>query len=661
MESWKVISLTLAALLSMATTSFGVASSSFLTPADQSRLVGIFQSALSTAADGATLHHSVKGLRALGAEVSDPGAVCLKIAADLDAGSLESIYYAATAGSALGCAPSVDGEMIASAISAPSSVTAMFHAVGAASALGLEIDAAAASSALAALIKKDDGVLAMGYSFHIAAAAGGDELQRFYDNIEDVMEQADEVDGRFSQFEGGLFTSAVIVDGAFKLAQAAAAASVAPPQKVVQIANYFVSRKNVHHIKSAAWMVTVIKTLNTNGFHRPVVVSRSSAVSIPTSAKKVVVSVTDLMGGPIAGIDVVADSLAKKGDSAPILSKVPLIPISADGALFELDFSSAGKEANRGFFLLTISASLTPAAAPTPKSAEDGAPEVAAPVAPVPLIGNVGAQVEITVITEVSVENVEIGIADRDQSVAPKTTRVQYPNKVPTMLEVDSHQKVIMKFSLKDVNDASSSAIQVHQAFVRLSSGGRDVFFVADVEPGTGLYKFDMDVGASAKDFSSQSGKYSMCLVVGDALIANPVAWEMVDMQLTFQGEPAPASSHEKQYDAKPEIVHMFREPEKRPPATVSYAFTALVLLPLLILLLAWKIIGVNLDGISQRNPLHVVVFHVSLASVFGLMYLYWTRLDMFVTLEILAGLSVVLFLSGNRLLAAIAAARKAK
>ena len=56
-----------------------------------------------------------------------------------------------------------------------------------------------------------------------------------------------------------------------------------------------------------------------------------------------------------------------------------------------------------------------------------------------------------------------------------------------------------------------------------------------------------------------------------------------------------------------------------------------------------------------------MVVFHLSLASVFGLMYLYWTRLDMFVTLEILAALSVVLFLSGNRLLAAIAAARKAK
>ena len=52
------------------------------------------------------------------------------------------------------------------------------------------------------------------------------------------------------------------------------------------------------------------------------VVRRSSPVSIPTSAKKVVVSVSDLMGGAIGGLDVVADSLTKKGDSAPVLQKV---------------------------------------------------------------------------------------------------------------------------------------------------------------------------------------------------------------------------------------------------------------------------------------------------------------------------------------------------
>jgi len=649
MNCYKMISVTLMALLSLTTTSSGVASSSYLTSSDQSRLVGIFQSAISSATDGATLHHAVKGLRSLGADVADAGAVCDKIAAGIDE-SLESIFYASTTGAALGCAPTVDSEAVTSALSAPSSVTAMYHAVGAASALGLDIDAAAAASSLSGLLKKDDGILAMGYSFHIAASIGGD-VQRFYENIEDVIEQADQVDGLFLQFEGGLYTSAVVVDGAFKLAQAAGSDSVAPAEKIVQMANYFLSRKNVHHIKSASWMVSVIKTLNSNGFIRPIVVRRSSPVSIPTSAKKVVVSVTDLMGGPIEGVQVVADSLAKKGDSIPVLTKTALTPLSAE--LFELDFSSGG-EANRGFYLLTISASLPPPAA----AEEEGAP---APTEPIPLIGNVGAQVELTVITEVSVENVEIGIADRDQSVAPKTTRVQYPNKVPTMLEVDSHQKVIMKFALKDVNDATGAALQVHQAFVRLSSAGRDTFFVADVEPGTGLYKFDMDVGASAKEFSSVSGKYSMYLVVGDALIANPIAWEMVEMQLTFQGEPAPAASHAAQYEAKPEIIHMFREPEKRPPATVSYAFTVLAVLPLLVLVVAWKLLGVNADGISLRNPLHVVAFHATLGGVLTLMYLYWTTLDMFCTLEILAVLGVVLFLSGNRLLSSIAAARKAK
>merc|ERR1712142_280563 len=174
MNSVNMISLTLVALISMATTSFGgVASNSFLTASDQSRLVGIFQGALSSATDGATLHHGVKGLRALGADVADAGAVCGKLAGSLDASNLESVYYVASAGSILGCPPSVDAGMITAAISSPSSVTAMFHAVGAASALGLEIDAATALASLSALLKKDDGILAMGYSFHIASAVGG--------------------------------------------------------------------------------------------------------------------------------------------------------------------------------------------------------------------------------------------------------------------------------------------------------------------------------------------------------------------------------------------------------------------------------------------------------------------------------------------------------
>jgi oligosaccharyltransferase complex subunit delta (ribophorin II) len=43
----------------------------------------------------------------------------------------------------------------------------------------------------------------LGYSFHIAAHLGTDGTFAF-DRIEDAIVQADEVDSRFLQFEGGL-------------------------------------------------------------------------------------------------------------------------------------------------------------------------------------------------------------------------------------------------------------------------------------------------------------------------------------------------------------------------------------------------------------------------------------------------------------------------
>lgn len=43
----------------------------------------------------------------------------------------------------------------------------------------------------------------LGYLFHAGAALGGD-VSFVFNHIEDAIVQADEVDGRFLQFEGGL-------------------------------------------------------------------------------------------------------------------------------------------------------------------------------------------------------------------------------------------------------------------------------------------------------------------------------------------------------------------------------------------------------------------------------------------------------------------------
>ena len=42
------------------------------------------------------------------------------------------------------------------------------------------------------------------------------------------------------------------------------------------------------------------------------------------------------------------------------------------------------------------------------------------------------------------------------------------------------------------------------------------------------LFVTFQDVGAKSKDFNNLSGKYTMELIVGDAVIENPITWLMV-------------------------------------------------------------------------------------------------------------------------------------
>merc|ERR1719423_377959 len=126
---------------------------------------------------------------------------------------------------------------------------------------------------------------------------------------------------------------------------------------------------------------------------------------------------------------------------------------------------------------------------------------------------------------------------------------------------------------------ASGEAVEVHQAFVSLinAQSGAEIVFVAEASGVDPLYSFELDLSAKSKDFSGVSGKYSMRLTVGDATIANPIAWDLADVKLEFPAEQA-GSTEQVSQGPKPEIAHMFREPEKRPPAVVSNAFTILCL-----------------------------------------------------------------------------------
>lgn len=175
------------------------------------------------------------------------------------------------------------------------------------------------------------------------------------------------------------------------------------------------------------------------------------------------------------------------------------------------------------------------------------------------LVGNAGALVEVKVLTRISIEETEIGTADADQSTAAKLKKITYPQKLDSVLEADSHQKLLLKFVLRDTQ--SKELVTVHQAFVRLThqESHQEIFFVAEPDVND-AYRFDLDLAAKAKDFLHLSGRYSMDLIVGDAVIENPTVYQVAELQLSFASSSGPAKTPKtaEMYLVKPEIKVLF-------------------------------------------------------------------------------------------------------
>jgi oligosaccharyltransferase complex subunit delta (ribophorin II) len=68
---------------------------------------------------------------------------------------------------------------------------------------------------LQTILKKDDSLSSLGHAFYIASELGTHGAFAF-NRVEDAIVQADEVDGKMLQFEGGLSITALLINGIFK-------------------------------------------------------------------------------------------------------------------------------------------------------------------------------------------------------------------------------------------------------------------------------------------------------------------------------------------------------------------------------------------------------------------------------------------------------------
>lgn len=663
----------------------------YLTMADKSRLKKILESGL-TSDDVTTLYNSVVGYKFLEEtlpnqqEFSKRFVKLLKIKENV---TLEEAYYAVHVARVIGFYEELPvpllatfKQMFSSAIEKDgSTMMELYHAVSGLHTTAEKLsrdDVDKVAKAVQSMLRKDDNLLNLGCAFHIAPYLGTNGAFAF-DQIEDAIVQADEVDGQYLQFEGGVYGTSFLVNGIFKLSNTLKKKPPLTSQQIVKLANYLLSRRSVQRPKGAMALLSALTTLTGNDFEKPICVTLANeGVSISAHQPMVTVKVCDILGNPVSGMSkVIANSITRIGDDAAILSNRGLKPSPTDKTLFTMNLMEAKPE--RGFYKISVTA------------------------------GPVTNDVTVKVLCEVVVDYLEIGTGDADQTTQPKLTRVVYPEKLNQRIEADSQQKLVMRFMLKD--GINKEPMRTHQAFVRLSSAidskdgvkiGREIIFVA--EPDTShLYKFDMPVGSAGVNFDHQSGDYNVELIVGDAILTNPFQWTVATVNLKFP-EPTPsltssssssstssssssssssstsssaspsssssasssastsASGVDKTvsykresntYATKPEIQHMFREPEKRPPAFVSNLFTGLCLAPVLLLFILWARLGVNISNFPLS--LSAITFHLGLGSIFVLFGIFWLQLNIFVTLRYLLGLGVVTFLAGNKMLSRIA------
>lgn len=598
-------------------------------------------------ADLASAFYSVSGLKALNKEVNDVDSFCQVATKNVKQDDAESVYQFSEVVKHLKCKNipnlSLNGLINddTDSISFGRVITAMVN-------LGNQIDVTTIKKFVDVAKDVDTPVSAAAAFYAVSLLPKSQEVKTIVSMVEDIVAQADEIGGESLQFEGGLSVTSDVIKGIVALSDQQGS-PLMKDEQVLKFANYFVNRKYVSTLKEIHHLLSALSALVTGKHQTPVVVSVFKSSLITKDNPVLKVRVTNLLDQTIPETDVTAKSFTTADESVTLFDNKALTKTGEKDDFIVIDGDVA-----RGY-IAAHSFSLDVMAARPSRGMYKCNVQVGVKNKKKFLLGGTFS-LGVKVLARIMVEDVEVGVGDKDQAVLSKTTKLAYPDKLSKLLDADFHQKVVMTFNLKDLNDGS--LVNVHQTFVRLTNEEtqQEIFFVAEPDSNN-HYKFTLDVSSTGKDsFNNLSGKYKMALVIGDATMQVPISWTLGDITLTFSGKATASKRQQRLAKPKPVIEHMFRIPEKRPAKVVSTAFTALVLSPLLVMFAMWAKIGANLSNFHFSLP--TLLFHVGLVGIFVLYYMFWTQYNMFHTLKLLVVIGGVTFLGGNKMLADMAAAK---
>uniref|UniRef100_A0A1L8EBK6 Dolichyl-diphosphooligosaccharide--protein glycosyltransferase subunit 2 n=1 Tax=Haematobia irritans TaxID=7368 RepID=A0A1L8EBK6_HAEIR len=631
------LSLAVTIVLSITSTSWAARTvDSHLSTADLQRFQAVFSSAFSSN-DLQSIYYATLNIEPTKSEEKKD--LCQKLSKfhqESKLNEFEKDFYLVGISKNLKCTEKLPEQQLskiyAAFKTAANSAQEIFYRVATHKYLGVEIDESTKAKIvknLQDILKKDDTLTNLGYAFNVATELGSSG-SFIADRIEDAVVQADEVDGKLLQFEGGLTITSLIINGAFKTSKMFGSSLPIDGAQAVKFANYFLSRRSVQTAKGAHVLIEALKTLSSASSKiAPICIQLIGNGQLSAESPKLTIAVVDLLGKPLSPTpQSIVGKIVVKKDNSVLADKIAFTSKSSDKTTYVADLSP--QKPTRASYVVEISADST-----------------------------YTQKLNFKVLGKVKVQQLEVGVGELDASSAIKKQPVAYPQKLKDQLSADSTQKVILKTTLVDESQATKP-ISVHQAFVRFYNEKEDkeIIYIAEQDHSK-AYKFDMDIGARAGDFNYVSGVYQMYLIVGDASLSNSFQWLVADIELKFPVSPKADEKKQVIRSPLPEIEHQFRIPDKRPSRIVSDVFTGLCLTPLVLLLIFWSKLGINIGNFSFHPS--TIGFHLGFGGILVLFAVFWLKMDMFQTLRCLIPIAIFTFLCGNRLLRRIYAQRIAK
>eukprot|EP00741_Cyanophora_paradoxa_P020156 tig00000219_g19457.t1 len=633
-----------------------------------------------------TTYEAVEALKLLGKPIPKQAQLCsyasgaLAKAAGKQAGPA---FYAARALAAAGCKGSPAGDEVVKAVAAKleqaKTLVDLHQAVGAAAALQEAGLAPASTFNIAAAVPKilalmeddgsfrasessDSGSAALSaYAFDALAAAArvgaGDKsaIRGALDKMEQLSGLADEVTGESGEkalaFANAdkkapaLRATALILSSASQLASAlGASAPKVPRTEAAKIADFVLLHKFASNVEEAYLVLSAISAYKA-GVPAPLAIRLAETAGVPIDAKDgtVTLLVTDMFGAAAEGAKVTLTKVTPASDSGNVIAE----NVDLSGAKGEFKFDLLAKKPEPGVYALTLS--------------------VAGP-APVKR-----AVREVKVTTAATIVDFEVDTSDArlDDDVAEhKKVKATYPSAVSAPVAVDADTRLKISYKVKNV--ATGKPMQPHQSFVTLTSvatGKQVAVLVAKYVDKQ--YTIVSDVGLlNNEKLRGASGDYAVSVIVGDVVMPRSIVWKAATLAATLR-TPENAT---KKFDlrdvaadrllteAQAEIKHQFRAPDRRPSAQFSYLFTALVLVPLLVLLASLGALGVNLSNLpkSGTGSIAALVFIGTLVGMVFVLSSFFFSWTFFPVVKSLIALAVVAVFSGHATLREVAAASRA-